>query len=491
MEPRKVYLAVDLGAESGRVVAGLYDGSRLELEEVHRFPNVPVEDRDSLRLDVEGLFDGVKTGMTIAARRYAGRLASIGVDTWAVDYGLVDEQNRLLDIPHHYRDPRILGMRDKVNDMLGRRRIFDASGIQFLPFNTLYQLAAEVEDPDTKIHRADALLLMPDLMNLWLTGHRLNERTNASTTQFYNPRTKDWATSLLEAIGVPTSILGEIADPGTRLGPVLPAVADQTGVGPLEVVLPGTHDTASAVAGVPAKGDRWAFLSSGTWSILGVEVEDPVVTTRSYELGLGNEIGVYDSVRLLKNTSGLWLVQQCRATWEAQGESYSYSELTRMAGDAPPFTAMIDPDDDTFLPRGDMPARIDAYCEGTGQRPPKNKGALLRTIFESLALRYRSILEGLEEVVGHRVDTLHIVGGGSQNELLNQFTANAIDRNVVVGPVEATAVGNIIVQMLALGDVASLQDGRNLIRQSSDLATYQPIDEASWNDAFARFQALT
>ena len=490
MSQTKVCLAIDLGAESGRVVAGLFDGQRLRLEEMHRFSNVPIEENGGLHWDTHRLFTNIKVGIVKAAGRFGHQLTSIGVDTWGCDYALIDKQGRLLGKPFHYRDRRIHGVRDRVIGILGRDSIYQATGIQFLPSNTIYQLVAEKESPDSNLDRADSLLFIPDLINYWLTGRKVSERTFASTSQLYDPRKREWAAHLLEALGLPTDILCDIAEPGTRLGPLLKTLADETGAGSVKVVLPGTHDTASAVAAVPAEKGKWAYLSSGTWSLLGVETPSPVITPTTSELALANEVGVCNTIRLLKNISGLWLVQQCRATWESQGESLSYDQLTEMAEMAIPFAAIINPDNEAFLPPGDMPARICAYCERTGQQPPPSKGAVVRTILESLALRYRKVLADVEKAVGYRVDVLYIVGGGAQNQLLNQFAANSLRRKVVAGPVEATSVGNIMVQLMAMGEIDSLQAGRDLIRRSFKLMTYHPTDTASWDTAYQRFSRL-
>ena len=486
----KVYIAVDLGAESGRVVAGLFDGQSLELRELHRFPNTPLEEDDGLHWDIDRLFSDIKTGIAEAAGRYGSRVVSIGVDTWGVDYGLLDRDGRLLGKPFHYRDRRNDGMMGRAVRLLGRDAIYDATGIQFLFVNTLYQLLAEKERSDPVLHRADCLLFIPDLINYWLTGRKVNERTNASTSQFYDPIKRQWATGLLDRLDLPVDILCDIAEPGTRLGPLMEDVAGETGAGGVEVVLPGTHDTASAVAAVPAGRGRWAFLSSGTWSLLGIETTHPVITPKSRELDLANEIGVCGTVRLLKNVAGLWLVQQCRNTWESRGKSLGYTELAEMAGSAPPFSAIIDPNHGAFVRPGDMPGRISDYCEETGQQPPSSRGALVRTILESLALRYRAVLEGLEEAVGYRVDTVHLVGGGARNALLNQFTANSVHREVVAGPVEATSTGNILMQLIATGEIGSLREGRDIVRRSFEIATYSPLDTAAWDAAYERFQEL-
>lgn len=490
MNEANVYLAIDLGAESGRAVAGVYDGHTLELEELHRFANAPVEEDGGLHWDVGRLFAEVKTGIAKAAQRFGDRLVSVGVDSWAIDYGLLDKRGELLGKPFAYRDRRTDGVLERVIGLVGRDRLYETTGLQFLPFNTIYQLVAELDSPSSKLRSADSLLFIPDLINYWLTGRKVNERTNASTSQFYDPRTRAWATELLEELRLPTSMLLDIADPGTRLGPLLPAVAEETGARSAEVALPGTHDTASAVAAVPAYAGSWAFLSSGTWSLLGVETPEPVITPKTKELALANEIGVCETVRLLKNVSGLWLVQQCRSTWERRGESVSYAELTRLAEAAPPFFGLIDPDDERFVPPGHMPRRITEYCRETGQEPPHDRGSLVRTILESLALRYRTVLEGLEAAVGHTLDTLHIVGGGAQNELLNQLTASSIGRRVVAGPVEATSAGNVLMQMMAMGEIGSLQEGRDIVRRSFELTTYDPADRDAWDAAYRRFLEL-
>jgi rhamnulokinase len=485
-----VYLAVDLGAESGRVVAGRFDGRRLHVEEVYRFPNVPIEDNGSLHWDIEQLFGDIKAGITTAARRFGDRLISIGVDTWGLDYGLIDKRGQLLGKPFHYRDRRTHGMLENVTGLLGRKTVYDSTGVQFLPFNTLYQLAAEKAGSDS-LDRADGLLFIADLINYWLTGRRVNERTIASTSQFYDPVSGGWANHLLVPLAVPTGILGDIAEPGTRLGPLLANVASETGARSAEVVLPGTHDTASAVAAVPAEAGDWAYICSGTWSLMGVEAKEPIITSRTRELGLTNEIGVCDTVRLLKNISGLWLVQQCRRAWEREGDPMGYGRIAEMAEAAPPFSAIINPDNETFLLPGDMPSRITAYCRQTGQEPPPSKGALIRTILEGLALRYREVLARLEETVGHSIGALHVVGGGAQNALLNQFTANCLNLKVIAGPVEATAVGNILMQLMAMGEIDSLHAGRDIIRRSFDLATYRPTDTGAWDAAYEQFLKLS
>ena len=484
----KTYLALDLGAESGRAIAGTFDGERLALREVHRFPNTPVRRGDSVHWDVPALFNEVKRGITAAANLCHDDLVSVGVDTWGVDYGLLDGDGTLMGLPHQYRDPRTAGIQDSVMARLGKDFLYEQTGVQLMEMNTLYQLLSE---PPERIAQASRLLFIPDLINYWLTGVISTERTFASTSQVYDVRKRDWAYPLLDAAGLPSHMLGDIWDAGESLGPLLPRVAKETGARGVKVVLPGTHDTASAVAAVPAGDGTWAFLSSGTWSLLGVETHEPVMNDRAKAFELGNEVGVLGTVRPLKNISGLWLVQQCRATWEAQGDPHSYAELTRMAEASEPFAAVIDPDDPSFTPAGDMPCRIADFCARSGQPSPSTRGEVVRTILESLALRYRMVLETIEGIVDSRMDTLHIVGGGGQNLLLNQFTANAVGRRVVVGPVEATAAGNVLMQLVAAGEISSLAEGREIIRRSFELTTYVPEDADEWDGAYERFQGIS
>jgi len=487
MNANRVFLAIDLGAESGRVVAGIFDGERLSLEEVHRFANTPARVLGSLRWDILNLFAEIKRGLSLAARRFGPSLASAGVDTWGVDYGLIDRKGELLGNPFHYRDRRTEGMMDEAYRRLPKREIYNYTGIQFLFFNTVFQLLSEVVHESSGLALADRLLFTPDLLNYWLTGQKVNERTIASTSQIYDPHRREWSKVVVEKMAIPERILGEIISPGIVLGPLLPEVAVETGAGSLKVVAPGCHDTASAVAAVPAEGDRHAYLSSGTWSLMGVESKQPIINDRSFEIGFTNEIGVCDTVRVLKNISGLWLVQESRRTWASQGEDLSYEQLTKLAEEAPPFAALINPDHAAFAAPGDMPARIRDFCIRNGQKAPETKGAIIRTALESLALKYRWVLTKLEELVGHRLDVLHIVGGGTRNRVLSQFAANAINRPVIAGPVEATSAGNVLLQMMGTGDLLSLGEGRELIRRSYETETFLPIDPQDWNQAYEKY----
>jgi rhamnulokinase len=494
------YLALDLGAESGRGLLGRFDGERLTLDEVHRFPNGPVKLLDTLHWDLPRLWDEMKAALRKAAVVSAG-LDGVGVDTWGVDFGLVGRGDTLLGNPVHYRDARTDGMLDEAAKRVPRERIYEITGLQFLPFNTVYQLLAMRRAGSPLLDVAETLLMMPDLFGWLLTGRRAGERTDCSTTQLLDPRTGRWSDELCRALDLPRAILPELIDPGTELGPLRASVAEEvglpvTGAG-LSVIAPGTHDTASAVAAVPAKTDAppgappdWCYLSSGTWSLLGVEVPRPVITDETRRCNFTNEGGVAGTTRLLKNIMGLWLVQECRRTWARGGREWSYEELVAEAAAARPFASLVDPDDATFLHHGDMPARLAAYCKKTGQPAPADVGGFVRCAMESLALKYRWAVERLEAILGTTIKTVHIVGGGSRNALLCQFTADACGRPVHAGPVEATAAGNVLLQLMARGKLATLADARSVVARSFPVTVYEPRDPAAWDAAAGRFAGL-
>lgn len=482
------YLAIDIGAESGRAILGQFDGQRLELREVGRFANIPVALPDGLRWDILRLWGDVTACLRQAAEH--GPLASVGIDTWGVDFGLLDRDGVLLGNPFHYRDSRTDGMLEKAFAMVPRQQIFEQTGIQFMQINSLYQLLAMVRARSALLEVAQTFLTIPDLLNFWLTGRAACEFSNATTTQCFNPRMRNWARPLLEALGIPIRIFPEVVMPGTVLGTLRPGLAEQLGVLTLPVVAPACHDTASAVAAVPAEGDGFAWLSSGTWSIMGIEVREPVISEQSLAFNLTNEGGVDGTFRCSKNIMGLWLVQECRRTWATQGQEYSYAELTRLAEQAAPLQSLIDPDADVFLKPGDMPARIQAFCEQSGQVAPDSPGAVIRCVLESLALKYRWLLERLDAVAGQRLTVLHVVGGGVQNQLLNQLTADATGRVVVAGPVEATAVGNLLLQARALGHIGSLDELRAVVRRSFTPQRYTPNSTDAWDAAYQRLLAL-
>ena len=479
-------VAVDLGAESGRAVVGTFDGGRLTLEDVHRFPNVPVTLAGTLHWDFLRLFGEVTTGLRRAAA--GGPVASVGVDTWGVDFGLLDARGRLLANPVHYRDRRTEGMPDLAFAVVPRDEIYAATGIQFMPINTLYQLFSMVRAGDPLLDQADRLLMMADLFHHFLAGTAVAEYTNASTSQCLDPVSRDWARPLLARFGIPTGILPPVVAPGTVLGPVRADVAADTGLRDARVVAPGSHDTASAVVGAPLDGPTTAFLSSGTWSLIGLEVPAPVITDVTLAANLTNEGGVGGTVRLLRNVAGLWLVQESRrALWPA-GDAPTYEELATLAEAAPAFTAFIDPDDERFLRPGDLPARVRAFCAETGQPVPEDAGALVRVLLESLALRYAVAVDELRAASGHPIKAIQVVGGGSNHRLLCRLTAGATGLPVRAGPVEATASGNLCVQAIAAGELADVAEARALIARSFPVITYEP--EGDWAEARARFAAI-
>jgi rhamnulokinase len=482
------YLAFDLGAESGRAVVGRYDGERVELATLHRFPNGAVEVLGSFYWDVLRLFDEMKAGLLLYGREHGSSLDGIGVDTWGVDFGLINEQDDLIGNPHNYRDPRTNDMMPAAFQRVPRAEIFEQTGIQFMQINTLYQLLSMRLSGDPSLDQASALLMMPDLLSFWLTGVKRNEFSIATTSQCYNPRTGDWARDLLTRLDLPTDVFQEVVQPGSVLGPLRQDIADELGLGSgVPVIAPGGHDTACAVAAVPAEGDDYAYISSGTWSLMGVEVREPVITDESLSFNFTNEGGVCDTYRLLKNIMGLWLVQQCRQTWAQAGEELSYGELTELAAEAPAFGPIVEPDASEFLSPGDMPSRIRAFCANTDQQQPETKGEIVRCALESLALKYRWVLEKLEIMLDRKLNVIHIVGGGSQNKLLCQLAADVTQRKVVAGPIEATATGNVLMQALAGGSLGSLEQLRQVVRNSFELETYTPESTAGWDEAYRRF----
>jgi rhamnulokinase len=486
-------LAFDLGAESGRAILGHLDGERLRLSDLHRFPNGPVRLPDGLHWDVLRLWSEIKHGISLALREIGQDLASIGIDTWGVDFGLLDRDGALVGSPYHYRDSRTDGMLDEAFRRVPRAEIFQRTGIQFMQINSLYQLLAMAVRRSPALEIAAAFLTMPDLFNYWLTGQRVCEFSNATTTQCFDPRRCDWARDMLEQLGIPTGIFPPVVQPGTSLGRLAPDLAEELGAlpgsGPL-IIAPACHDTGSAVAAVPAEAPGFAWISSGTWSVVGAEVPEPIITHHSLAYNFTNEGGVCGTFRFSRNVMGLWLVQECRRTWAGQGQAHTYDELAQMASQAKPFLAVLDPDDGEFLKPGDMPARIRRYCQRTGQPVPETEGEIVRCALEGIALKYRWVLEHLEEMLGRRLEPLHIVGGGTQNRLLSQLTADAVGRAVVTGPVEATASGNLLMQLMALGRIATLAEGRQIVRRSFEMDTFEPGDRACWDEAYARLLAL-
>lgn len=495
MASKKTYLAVDLGASSGRVLAGRFDGRRLELSEVHRFPNGPVPAGGHLYWDLLRLWSDVQQGLRAGAQSYGDDVASVGVDTWGVDFALLGRNDELLGNPYHYRDPHLSGILEHAFQIVSREEIFAETGLQFMEINTLYQLLTIRRANSVLLESAEALLMIPDVFHWLLTGEKANEFTDATTTQFINPVTRDWARDLLNRFELPDQILQEIVQPGTNLGSLRPEVASATGLGSASVVVPGTHDTASAVMAVPATGavsqqPDWCYISSGTWSLMGAEVAEPIINETCRALNFTNEGGVGGTIRLLKNITGLWLVQECRRVWSRKGTDYNWDQLTAMADRAEPLQGLINPDDAAFTAPEDMPAAIQQFCRERGQPVPESEGAVVRCALESLAMRYRMALESLEQLTGGDIRTIHIVGGGTQNQQLCQMTANACNRVVLAGPIEATAIGNVMIQALSAGDIGSVAEARAVIADSFPMSRFEPQNSGAWDDAYGRFTQL-
>lgn len=466
------YLAVDLGAETGRVIHGNLSSARLELVEVRRFANQPVTLPSGLYWDAFRLFHEIEQGLITAGRERHLRIDGIGVDTWGVDFGLLAADGSLIDCPRHYRDPRTNAVPEQLFQSIPRRDVFARTGNQVMAINSLYQLYAVHLSGSPALREAARLLFMPDLFNFWLTGTQRGEVTIASTSQCYDPKARSFAADMLDRLGIPSRILPELIEPGQEIGPLLPRLAESTGLGAVPVYAVGAHDTASAVVAVPAEGQDWCYISSGTWSLVGVETDAPIIDERSYNLNFTNEAGVAGRTRLLKNIAGLWLLQECRRAWDAQGERFTYEELVAMAGECGPARAIIDPD--AFLQPGNMPTRIAQWCQAHALDAPRSKGEFCRTILESLAHRYRDVIDGLETLTGRTIRKVHVVGGGSRNVLLNQLTADITGRTVVAGPVEATAAGNVLVQAIGAGEVSGLEEGRGIVRQSFEIREFKP-----------------
>lgn len=483
-----VYLAVDFGAGSGRVIAGILEEDRLRLEEVHRFPNEGIHLVDTWHWKPASQFTHILEGLTFAAERYGDRVRSIGIDTWGVDYGLIDASGSLLGLPVQYRDGRTDGMQEKAFEKMPARELYAATGNQFMFYNTVFQFLAEARHHPGRLGAATRFLMMPDLFNYWLTGQAVNEATNLSTTQLLNAATGDWAREVIDRLQLPRALFKDIVEPGTILGDLLPEITRETGL-KAKVVAVGSHDTASAYAAVPTLESNSVYVSSGTWSLLGTLTPEAVINDDSFDLAFTNERAAGGEIRLLKSICGMWLMQECKRNWD-QTAPADWETLIAEAEAAPPFVSLIDPDDPRLAKPCDMPARLAEVCESLGQPFPAGRGAVSRMIFESLALKYKIVFDKLEKLVGHDLGTFHVVGGGCRNKLLNQFTANALNRRVVAGPVEATAAGNILSQLQADGQLPSVTAGSELIRRSFELETFSPRNTDTWSDALKRYTTL-
>ena len=481
-------LGIDLGASSGRAMLGTLEGKKLTIREIHRFLNEPVTLCGRFVWDMPRLFHEIKQAL-LKLSRSGETVDAIGIDTWGVDFGLLDKNGHLLSLPVHYRDARTNGIPEKVRAIIPDEELFARTGIAFNSFNTLYQLCAMKEEGDPALESAQDLLFLPDLLAYFLTGRKGTEYTIASTSQLLDPFKRDWDRELMEKLGIPAHIFGEVKLPGTVRGTLLPEIAKECGVAEIPVIAIGGHDTASAVAAVPAQEKDFAYISSGTWSLLGAEVQKPLCTESVMKANYTNEGGVDGSIRLLKNIMGLWIIQECKREWDRRGSETSFGELVELSMQAPAFKAILDVDDACFLAPGDMPARIQAYCAKSGQPVPEGKGEISRVIYESLALKYRWAIERLEEdMLKKPIEALHIVGGGSKNALLNRFTAEAIKRPVIAGPDEGTIIGNLLVQAQALGAISGIRELREVVENSFPTKTFLPeTDGKAWDEAYQRY----
>ena len=481
---RTSYLAFDLGAESGRAVLGGLERGQVRVEEIHRFANTPLADAGTLRWDVGSLWREMRHALSLT-RDVA--LSSIAVDSWGVDYALLGAHGQLLENPNHYRDARnIAAMRDALA-IVPPEEIYAATGVQLMPINTIYQLFAASRETPSLLHAAQRFFMIPDLFNYWLTGEVGCEYTDASTTQLMNPRTRTWATELMDQLNLPSRLAAPIIEPGSIVGRVRADVAADGAIAGTPVIATASHDTASAVAAITAR-EGTAFISSGTWSLVGTELDAPVLTPHAMRLNFSNEGGVAGTTRLLKNVMGLWLLQGCRRSWARDGRRFTYGELMEAAGREPALGYLVDPDDPSFANPEDMPQAIDRFCRKTEQAKPTSPGSYARAVFDSLALKYRVVIRDLESVIEHPIARIRVIGGGSQNALLNQLTADATGLPVVAGPVEATALGNIAVQMLATGAAASLAEARAVIDRSVPTTVFTPRDVDVWDRHATRFQ---
>jgi rhamnulokinase len=482
--------AVDLGAESGRVMLARFDGRNLALEEIYRFPNRPVTLRGHRFWNILALWDETLVGLR-KARQVAGTLDSIGVDTWGVDYGLVDAQGFLLGQSFQYRDSRTDGVMEQVFARVPRDVLYARTGIQFLPINTLFQLYAHEHMQPGELAHAYRLLMIPDLLHSWLCGSFTTEQTNASTTQCWDPIVEAWVTDLLNQLGIPTSMLPPVVEAGTVLGGVMPELQGELGAA--RVVAPATHDTGSAIVATPSRlSDSWGYISSGTWSLVGLELSRPVMTPEALAANWTNEGGVFGTTRFLKNVMGLWLLQECQRRWARDGRARDYDTLLADVDGVPPLAALIDPDDPRFLAPEDMPVAINAYLQEHGQTPLSAPAAFARCIMESLVLRYREVFQQIRGLTGNIINEVHVLGGGARNARLNQWLADALDMPVIAGPYEATALGNALMQLVGLGELRGLEEVR-VIAQNVPTQVYSPrtAHRAAWNEAAQRFSAMT
>jgi rhamnulokinase len=483
------FLAFDIGASSGRAILGILENGKVELTEIHRFKNQMTQIHGHFYWNIFSLFEELKTGLRKCISEFKVQPDSIGIDTWGVDYALVTTDGQLAGLPFAYRDHRTDNSMEEFFRILPKKQTYQLSGIQFMQFNTLFQLFSSVQQNYSGLKIAEKLLFTPDTLNYLFTGISKNEYTIASTSQLLKPGEAEWENQLFEAAGIPQKLAGEIIQPGTSLGELLPEVLAETGSAPIPCIAVAGHDTASAVVSVPAQGENWAYLSSGTWSLLGIESTVPLVSEQTLEMNFTNEGGVEGTTRFLKNIMGMWLIQECKRIWDAQS-LLGWHEIVALSSSATPFKSLINPDDAGFLNPGDMPKAVQDFCAKTNQQVPQTKGEIARCIYDSLVLKYKYTLKQIESVTGKRIEKLHIIGGGAHNITVNQLTADAIGIPVFAGPTEATAIGNIMLQAKALGKVASLAEIREIVRNSFEVTEYLPSPELDWDAAYVKFEEL-
>ncbi len=485
------HLAFDFGASSGRAMLGTFDGNKIELTEIHRFLNEPVEINGTLCWDSLRLFHELKQGLLKAQQQGHTDITSIGIDTWGVDFGLIDKNGDLIGTPVHYRDSRTNGIMEESFEIMSRNEQYKRCGLQFMQFNTIYQLLALKKKSPHLLQMADKAIFMPDLFNYFLTGSKVCESTIASTSQLCDPSTHLFASDIFEKFNLNTSLFPDMVKPGTKTGTIKESIINELGLKYNPVVISvAQHDTASAVMAVPATSKNFAYISSGTWSLLGSETDIPYTNDTAFELNYTNEGGYADTTRLLKNIMGLWIIQECKCQWDRKGEVFSFGEIAEMADKCQPLKCFIDPDDSLFMPPNGMVDRIQDYCRRTGQYVPKTHGEIARCVYESLAMKYRMSLEGLERILGYELPVLHVVGGGCQNKALCQYTANAIGKPVIAGPVEATAIGNIACQLIAMGEISDIWQARKIIACSFESTKYQPQNADLWNEKYQEFKSI-
>lgn len=481
----KRVLAFDFGASSGRAIIGCFDGDKITLEEVHRFSNDPVSVGGTVYWDVLRLFYEIKQGIIKA--KIAGGFDSIGIDTWGVDFGLIDSEGKLMENPVHYRDARTAGLVDEAFKTMPKEKLYGITGIQFMELNTLFQLIALKKYRPWMLERADKMLFMPDLFGYMLTGKMCAEYSIASTSQLIDLDKRTWSKEILDAFGIKESVFAPLVQPGTVLGELSKEVCEECGVDPVPVISVCGHDTQSAITSVPCEDGDFAFLSSGTWSLFGTELDKPIVNETSMNINITNEGGFDGSTGFLKNIIGLWLIQESRRQWKREGKEYSYADLEKLALAAEPFKCFIDPDAPEFVPHGNIPERVREFCRKTGQYVPETVGEIMRCIYESLAMKYRLTFEKLRECTERDYPVIYVIGGGTKDGLLCQMTANSCDRTVKAGPIEATVMGNVAVQLMSNGSVKNIGQARKIVAESSELKTFEPKDTDKWAEAYEDF----